>query len=66
MKEPARLLVGDMVRIRVGPFQAFTRRVQEVDELMATVKVKVEVFGRPQPIELRFADVQKISFTEEK
>ena len=57
---------GDMVRIRTGPFQAFTGRVEEVDELLATLKVKVEIFGRPEPIELRFVDVDKISFTEEK
>lgn len=66
MKEKARLSVGDLVRIRAGAFQNFTARVQEVDELLATLKVKVEIFGRSQRIELRFVDVEKISFTEKE
>jgi len=66
VKEDALLSVGDMVRIRTGAFQAFTGRIEEVDELTATVKVRVEIFGRPAPIELQFTDVTKISFTEEE
>lgn len=66
MTEKAPLSVGDMVRIRAGAFQAFTGWIQEVDERLSMLKVKVEIFGRPQPIELRFVDVEKISFTEEE
>ena len=66
MKDQKLLKVGDMVRIRTGPFQAFTGRIEEVDELLAMLKVKVEIFGRPAPIDLRFVDVEKISFTEEE
>ena len=58
--------IGEMVRIKVGPFQNFTGRIEEVDEQRATLKVKVEIFGRPEPIELRFLDVEKITFTEEE
>jgi transcriptional antiterminator NusG len=58
--------IGEMVRIKVGPFQSFTGRIEEVDEQQATLKVKVEIFGRPEPIELRFVDVEKITFTEEE
>lgn len=66
MKEEKILLVGDTVRIRAGAFQAFTARIEEVDEERATVSVMVRIFGRAEPIELRFADVDKISFTEEE
>ena len=55
-----------MVRIRAGAFQAFTGRIETIDEQQATLKVMVEIFGRPEPIELRFVDVDKISFTEEE
>jgi len=58
--------IGEMVRIKVGPFQSFTGRIEEVDEQQATLKVKVEIFGRPEPIELRFIDVEKLTFTEEE
>ena len=58
--------IGEMVRIRTGPFQAFAGRIEAVDEELATLMVKVEIFGRPAPVELRFVDVDKISFTEEE
>jgi len=57
---------GEMVRIKVGAFQNFTARIEEVDEENATLKVRVEIFGRTEPIELRFLDVEKITFTEEE
>jgi transcriptional antiterminator NusG len=58
--------VGEMVRIKVGPFQSFTGRIEEVDEQNASLKVLVNIFTRTQPIELRFLDVEKIKFTEEE
>jgi len=58
--------VGDTVRIKSGAFQAFTGKIEEVDEERATVSVMVRIFGRAEPIELRFIDVEKISFTEEE
>jgi len=58
--------IGEMVRIKVGPFQCFTGRIEEVDEQNATLKVRVKIFARTQPIELRFVDVEKITFTEEE
>jgi transcriptional antiterminator NusG len=58
--------IGEMVRIKVGPFQNFTGRIEEVDEQKATLKVRVKIFARTQPIELTFLDVEKITFTEEE
>lgn len=57
--------VGEMVRIRSGAFQAFTGRVEEVDDNRSTVKVLVSIFGRYEPIELGFAEVEKLGFTQE-
>ena len=58
--------IGEMVRIKVGPFQSFTGRIEAVDEQNATLKVLVKIFARTEPIELRFLDVEKITFTEEE
>ena len=58
--------IGEMVRIKVGPFQSFTGRIEEVDEQKAILKVRVKIFARTQPVELRFLDVEKITFTEEE
>jgi transcription termination/antitermination protein NusG len=58
--------IGETVRIKVGPFQNFTGKVEEVDQDQATLKVLVNIFARTQPVELRFLDVEKITFTEEE
>ena len=58
--------VGEMVRIKVGPFQNFTGRIEEVDQDKAALKVVVKIFARPDPIELGFLDVEKIALTEEE
>ena len=58
--------IGEMVRIKVGPFQSFTGRIEEVDEQKAILKVRVKIFGRTQPVELGCLDVEKITFTEEE
>ena len=58
--------VGEIVRIKVGPFQSFTGRIEEVDNDKATLRIRVKIFGRTEPIELRFIDVEKLTFTEEE
>jgi transcriptional antiterminator NusG len=58
--------VGEMVRIKSGAFQCFTGRIEMVDKDNAILKVIVKIFGRVEPIELRFLDVEKMTFTEEE
>ena len=57
---------GDTVRIKSGPFQAFTGRVAEVDDDKGTLKIRVAIFGREEPIELKFLDVEKLAFDQEE
>lgn len=57
--------VGEMVRLKIGAFQAFTGRIEEVNEEKATLKVKVSIFGRPELVEPGFLDVEKLTFREE-
>ena len=58
--------VGEIVRIKSGAFQCFTGKIEKVDKDKAALKVMVKIFGRIEPIELRFLDVEKITFTEEE
>jgi transcription termination/antitermination protein NusG len=66
MKPNPSYSAGEMVRIRTGAFQNFTGRIEEVDEVSAKLKVRVRIFGRSEPIELSFPEVEKITFTEEE
>ena len=56
--------LGDRVRIRSGPFAAFTGRIEGINQARQLLKVVVEVFGRATPVKLKFSEVDKISFTD--
>lgn len=55
--------LGDTVRIKSGPFAAFTGRIEGINQARALLKIAVDIFGRSTPVKLKFTEVEKISFT---
>jgi len=52
--------VGEVVRIKDGPFTDFNGNVEEVNYEKSKVRVTVTIFGRATPVELEFAQVEKV------
>ncbi len=51
---------GDSVKVINGPFESFMGVVEEVNMDRQTLKVRISMFGRDTPVELEFAQVDKI------
>ena len=52
--------VGELVRVKDGPFTDFNGAIEDVNYEKSKVKVSVTIFGRATGVELDFAQVEKI------
>jgi transcription termination/antitermination protein NusG len=52
--------IGDVVRIKAGPFAAFTGKVEGINQSKSLLKVKVDIFGRVTPVKINFSEAEKL------
>jgi transcription termination/antitermination protein NusG len=55
--------LGDMVRIKAGPFAAFTGKVEGINQSKSLLKVRVQIYGRVTPIKVPFSEAEKLEFS---
>ncbi|KAL4216264.1 hypothetical protein ACF0H5_024576 [Mactra antiquata] len=51
---------GEVLKVSGGPFEGFSGTVDEVHAEKERLRVMVVIFGRPTPVELDYAQVEKI------
>ena len=52
--------VGEMVRVKEGPFTDFNGSIEDVNYEKSKLRVSVTIFGRATPVELDFGQIEKI------
>ena len=53
-------IVGELVRVKEGPFSDFNGAVEDVNYEKSKVMVSVTIFGRATPVEIDFSQVEKV------
>lgn len=53
--------IGEEVRVTAGAFSNMKGAVEEVNAQRGKLRVTVNIFGRPTPLELDFTEVEKLS-----
>jgi transcriptional antiterminator NusG len=51
--------IGETVKVADGPFQSQTGVVEEIDPIRGKLRISVNIFGRSNPVELEYWQVER-------
>ena len=54
-------IVGETIKVIDGPFNGFSGSIEKINDEKKKLEVMVKIFGRKQPLELSFLQVEKES-----
>ena len=60
--QKVRYRLGDMVRIKAGPFAGFPGKIEGINQSKSLLKVQVGIFGRVTPLKINFSEAEKLDF----
>ena len=60
MAAPTKWSKDEVVRVTGGPFADFTGKIEDVNVEKEKLKVLISIFGRDTPVELDFAQVERL------
>jgi len=52
-------IIGEKVKVMTGPFKGFSGEIEEINHEKRRLKVVVKIFGRTNPIDIDFMQVEK-------
>ena len=52
-------IIGENVKVMAGPFKGFSGTIEEINHEKRRLKVVVKIFGRTNPIDIDFMQVEK-------
>lgn len=52
--------IGELVKVKEGPFENFEGVVEHIDPVRGTMRLMVLIFGRKTPVELEYYQVEKL------
>lgn len=60
LPDPIDYIMGELVRVIDGPFASFPGTVTAIDGKLGRITLDVDIFGRPTPVELEVAQIEKV------
>ncbi len=52
--------LGDTVRIKAGPFAAFTGKIEGINQAKQLLKIILSIFDQTKTVKVKFSEVERV------